>query len=99
MSGLSELRKQMEIDFLKSKSYEEINEMFNELNDKLNAANSKVDELNLACVSGLLPLTKEYIDSNNSSKTGLIKCRKCNDFALYYKDNYCSNCGEKLLWQ
>ena len=55
--------------------------------------------LPLQSASGLLPLTKEWIDKNNSNKTGLIKCRECNDFVLYYKDNYCSNCGKKPLWQ
>jgi hypothetical protein len=45
MNALLELRKQMEIDFLKTKTYEEINDMFNQLNDKLKIAESKVKNL------------------------------------------------------
>jgi len=45
------LKEQMEIEFLKSKTYTEINEMFNELNAKLNEAQSEVKKLNLTHVS------------------------------------------------
>jgi len=40
MSTLLELRRQMEIDYLKTKTYEEINDMFNQMNDKLKLAES-----------------------------------------------------------
>lgn len=45
MNPLLELRKQMEIDFLKTKTYEEINDMFNKLNDKLKIAEGKVKNI------------------------------------------------------
>lgn len=35
---MNKLRELIEIEFLKSKTYEEINDMFNMLNDKLNAS-------------------------------------------------------------
>jgi hypothetical protein len=50
MEALIRLKKQMEIDFLKSKSYEEINDMFNKLNDKLNAYKVKDDILNCIAI-------------------------------------------------
>ena len=50
MNALLELRKQMEIDFLKTKTYEEINDMFNELNHKLKLAESEVKKLSKADV-------------------------------------------------
>lgn len=51
MNALLELRKQMEIDFLKTKTYEEINDMFNQLNDKLSLAESEVKKFRLGAVS------------------------------------------------
>lgn len=45
MNVLLELRKQMEIDFLKTKTYEEINDMFNQLNNKLKIAEREVKNL------------------------------------------------------
>jgi hypothetical protein len=42
---LIKLKEQMEIDFLKTKSYEEINIMFNTLNDKLMSYEKKDDIL------------------------------------------------------
>ena len=42
--ALFRLKKQMEIDFLKTKTYEEINDMFNQLSDKLRIAENKVKE-------------------------------------------------------
>ena len=52
MNALLELRKQMEVDFLKTKTYEEINDMFNQLNDKLKLAESEVKKLRLGAVNG-----------------------------------------------
>ena len=52
MNALLELRKQMEVDFLKTKTYEEINDMFNQLNDKLKLAESEVKKFRLGAVSG-----------------------------------------------
>jgi len=45
MNALLELKKQMEIDFLKTKTYEEINDMFNQMNDKLKAAEKNQKKL------------------------------------------------------
>ena len=47
MNGLLKLKEKMEIDFLKSKTYTEINEMFNELNDKLEIAQAELNKLRL----------------------------------------------------
>jgi hypothetical protein len=52
MNALLELRKQMEIDFLKTKTYEEINDMFNQMNDKLKLAESEVKKFRLGGVVG-----------------------------------------------
>ena len=52
MTALLELKKQMEIDFLKTKTYEEINDMFNQMNDKLRVAESEVKKFRLGAVSG-----------------------------------------------
>src|SRR5690554_2891714 len=49
---MKELKKQLEIDFLKTKTYEEINDMFNQLNDKLKLAESEVKKFRLGAVSG-----------------------------------------------
>lgn len=46
MKKLLELQKQIEIDFLKKHTYEQINDMFRELNIKLDNAESKVKYLN-----------------------------------------------------
>jgi uncharacterized Rmd1/YagE family protein len=46
MEALIRLKKQLEIDYLKTKSYEEINEMFNLLNDKINSYKNIDDILN-----------------------------------------------------
>lgn len=40
----------MEIDFLKEKTYTEINEMFNQLNDKLNKTKTELNKLRLGNV-------------------------------------------------
>jgi hypothetical protein len=68
MNALIELRKQMEIDFLKTKTYEEINDMFNQINDKLKLAESEVKKFCLGAVSGrseLLLAFVEYIKKDN----------------------------------
>jgi len=42
---MNELKKQLEVDFLKTKTYEEINDMFNQLNDKLLLAQKTETEI------------------------------------------------------
>lgn len=51
MKALLEIQKQMEIDFLKEHSYEQINDMFRELKTKLDKAESKVKNLDIQRVS------------------------------------------------
>jgi hypothetical protein len=51
MKALLKLRTQMEIDFLKTKTYEEINDMFNQLKDKLDIAESELKKLRVTDVS------------------------------------------------
>ena len=41
----------MEIDFLKSKTYTEINEMFNEMKRKVDKAESELNKLNIGVVT------------------------------------------------
>ncbi len=62
MNALLELRKQMEIDFLKTKTYEEINDMFNQLNDKLKLAESEVKKFRLGDVSGRSELLLAFVE-------------------------------------
>ncbi len=45
-----EIQKQIEIEFLKEKTYTEINDMFRELNTKLNDAKKEAEELRNAMV-------------------------------------------------
>ncbi len=42
MNAMIALQKQMEVDFLKTKTYEEINDMFNQIHDKLKVAEGKL---------------------------------------------------------
>lgn len=79
MNALLELKKQMEIDFLKTKTYEEINDMFNQLNDKLKIAESEVKKFRLGTVSGQseqlidFAIKNGYIeDMPKGNKMGLI---------------------------
>lgn len=84
MNALLELRKQMEIDFLKTKTYEEINDMFNQLNDKLKLAESKIKKLRLDYVSGrrkLLLAFVEHIKKDNE----LTKTVNANDVDAFLK--------------
>jgi len=62
MNALLELRKQMEIDFLKTKTYEEINDMFNQMNDKLRVAESEVKKFRLGAVSGRSEQLKAFME-------------------------------------
>ena len=66
MNALLELRKQMEIDFLKTKTYEEINDMFNQLNDKLKLAESEVKKFRLGDVSNRRELYFAFMKEYNS---------------------------------
>lgn len=43
--ALIRMKKHLEIEFLKSKSYEEINDMFNELSRKLELSNKEIKRL------------------------------------------------------
>jgi len=52
----------MEIDFLKTKTYEEINDMFNQLNDKLKLAESEIKKLRLDYVSGRSKLLLAFVE-------------------------------------
>lgn len=45
---MRELLKQLEVEFLKTKTFEEINDMFNELNDKLKLAESELNKFRSA---------------------------------------------------
>ena len=56
MNNLLSLKNRMEIDFLKTKSYEEINDMFNSLNNDLKSAKSEI----------------EYFKKNNIEPTELL---------------------------
>lgn len=60
MNALLELRKQMEVEFLKTKTYDEINDMFNQLNYKLKLAESEVKKFRLGAVSGRSELLRAY---------------------------------------
>lgn len=48
--ALRRIKEQMEIEFLKGKTYTEINEMFNQMQQKLNEAESKLNKLNIGVV-------------------------------------------------
>lgn len=48
--ALMRLKEQMEIDFLKSKTYTEINEMFNQMKQKVDKAESELNKLNIGSV-------------------------------------------------
>ena len=48
--ALRRLKEQMEIDFLKSKTYTEINEMFNQMKQKVDEAESELNKLNIGVV-------------------------------------------------
>ena len=52
MKALLKLRTQMEIDFLKTKTYEEINDMFNQLKNKLDIAETELKKLRVGDVIG-----------------------------------------------
>ena len=68
METLSRLRKQMEIDFLKTKTYEEINDMFNQLNEKLNFSKTELEQLKLTNIDNEKQLIKnfwEYFDKES----------------------------------
>ncbi len=68
METLSRLRKQMEIDFLKTKTYEEINDMFNQLNEKLNFTKIELEQLKLINIDNEKQLIKnfwEYFDKES----------------------------------
>lgn len=56
MNNLLSLKNRMEIDFLKTKSYEEINDMFNSLHSDLKSAKSEI----------------EYFKKNNIEPTELL---------------------------
>lgn len=58
MNALLKLKEEMEIEFLKSKTYTEINEMFNELNDKLELARAELNGLRLDDVNQQSELLK-----------------------------------------
>lgn len=68
MSLLLKLREQMEIDFLKSKTYEEINDMFNLLNGKLKIAEAEIrnlysklpNDIDLSELKKLLKFSNKY---------------------------------------
>ena len=60
MNELLKLRQQMEIDFLKTKTYEEINDMFNEMNGKLKAAEREAKNLRLATVGEQSKLLRAF---------------------------------------
>lgn len=84
MNALLELRKQMEVDFLKTKTYEEINYMFNQLNDKLKLAESEVKKFRLGAVSGrreLLLAFVEHIKKDNE----LTETVNANDVEAFIK--------------
>lgn len=84
MNALLELRKQMEIDFLKTKTYEEINDMFNQLNDKLKLAESEIKKFRLDYVSGrrkLLLAFVEHIKKDNE----LTETVNANDVDAFLK--------------
>lgn len=84
MNALLELKKQMEIDFLKTKTYEEINDMFNQLNDKLKLAESDVKKFRLGDVSGrseLLLAFVEHIKKDNE----LTETVNANDVDAFLK--------------
>ncbi len=63
--SLQNLKKKLEIEFLKSKTYEEINDMFNLLNVKLKSAESECERLN--SLLNIMKLTREQ----------LIECFEC----------------------
>lgn len=67
MKTLLELRKQMEIDFLKTQTYEEINDMFNQLKEKLDIAESELKKLRVGDVSGMLKSFVTYAKSRSIS--------------------------------
>lgn len=46
--ALRRLKEQIEIDFLKSKTYTEINEMFNQMKQKVDEAEGKLKSLGIA---------------------------------------------------
>ena len=84
MNALLELRKQMEIDFLKTKTYEEINDMFNQMNDKLKLAESEAKKFRLGAVSGqseLLLAFVEHIKKDNE----LTETVNANDVEAFLK--------------
>jgi len=76
--ALRRLKEQMEIDFLKSKTYTEINEMFNQMKQKVDEAEGKLNELNIGGVSGssLIEIENAYIEDadtvDNYDATGRV---------------------------
>lgn len=78
MNALLELRKQMEIDFLKTQTYEEINDMFNQLKEKLDIAESELKKLRVTDVSGQSEqLICPCCGSDKTYKTDAIHCNRC----------------------
>lgn len=79
-----ELIKQMEVDFLKTKTYEEINDMFNQLNDKLKLAEKEVETLRAKtckcswCNKRKLVKNSYLVDKNDNSSKRMYICEKCN---------------------
>ena len=78
MDGLLELQKQMEIDFLKEHSYEQINDMFRKLKTKLDEAESKVKNQCLFSVSQQRELLINFMtvydgDENSQLHEDIIK--------------------------
>jgi hypothetical protein len=78
MKALLKLRTQMEIDFLKTKTYEEINDMFNQLKDKLDIAESELKKLRVTDVSVSVCLHEPQYQNYNS-ETKLQICDKCGE--------------------
>lgn len=78
MKALLELRKQIEIDFLKTKTYEEINDMFNQLKDKLDIAEAELKKLRVADVTGAV-CKKCGDDFMPRLFKELTICDKCHD--------------------
>ena len=82
MNALLKLRKQMEVDFLKTKTYEEINDMFNQLNDKLKLAKKDIKKLRLGAVSGSFLSDLNFIIDNMAYD--LVKDKVCKEAQTEY---------------